>query len=217
MQTYLSFTALMEIEQRKRAHLINSVGGFKSVCLIGTTDTSGSTNLAIFSSIVHIGANPPLICFIIRPDSVDRHTLSNILATGSYTINHINESIYKQAHQTSARYPKDISEFDATGLATEYKNNFEAPFVKDSTVQLGVKFRQRIDLAINNTIMIIGEITDIYFPADCLCEDGYLDIEKANTVTCTGLDSYHTTQRLQRLSYAKPDAAAIPVTIKYVG
>lgn len=217
MQTHLSFTALMEMEQRKRAHLINSVGGFKSVCLIGTTDTSGNTNLAIFSSIVHIGANPPLICFIIRPDSVDRHTLSNILATGSYTINHINESIYKQAHQTSARYPKDISEFDATGLSTEFKNNFEAPFVKDSIVQLGVKFRQRINLTINNTIMIIGEITDIYFPGDCLCEDGYLDIEKANTVTCTGLDSYHSTQRLERLSYAKADAASIPVTIKYVG
>jgi flavin reductase (DIM6/NTAB) family NADH-FMN oxidoreductase RutF len=217
MQTHLSFTALMEMEQRKRAHLVNSVGGFKSVCLIGTTDTSANTNLAIFSSIVHIGANPPLICFIIRPDSVDRHTISNILATGSYTINHINESIYKQAHQTSARYPKEISEFDATGLAIEYKNNFEAPFVKDSTVQLGIKFRQRIDLTINNTIMVIGEITDLYFPDGCLSEDGYLDIEKANTVTCTGLDSYHITQRLERLSYAKPDAAITSVTIKYIG
>ncbi len=217
MQTYLSSAALLEMEQRKRAHLINSVGGFKSVCLFATADQSGNTNLAIFSSIVHIGANPPLICFIIRPDSVDRHTLSNITATGSYTINHINENIYKKAHQTSARYPKEISEFDATGLSVEYKNNFEAPFVKDSAIQLAVKFRQRIDLTINNTIMVIGEISDIYFPADCLCEDGYLDIEKANTVTCTGLDSYHTTVRLERLSYAKPDLPTTPVTLKYNG
>jgi flavin reductase (DIM6/NTAB) family NADH-FMN oxidoreductase RutF len=204
MQTQITYPELMAMEQRKRAHLINSVGGFKSVCLIGTVDNSGNTNLAIFSSIVHIGANPPLICFIMRPDSVERHTLSNIEATAVYTINHINENIYRQAHQTSARYPKDISEFDAAGLTKEYKNNFKAPFVKESMIQLAVEFKERIDLTINNTIMIIGAITQLYFPGDCLSEDGYLDIEKAGTISCSGLDSYHSTNRLQRLAYAKP-------------
>jgi flavin reductase (DIM6/NTAB) family NADH-FMN oxidoreductase RutF len=200
----ITYADLMGMEQRKRAHLINSVGGFKSVCLIGTADNAGNTNLAIFSSIVHVGANPPLICFIMRPDSVERHTLSNILETGSYTINHVNQFIYKQAHQTSARYPKNISEFDATGLTSEYKNDCPAPFVKESIVQMEVEFKERIDLTINNTIMIIGEIRQLWFPADCLNEDGYLDIEKAGTISCSGLDSYHTTQRLQRLNYAKP-------------
>lgn len=200
----ITYAELMAMEQRKRAHLINSVGGFKSVCLIGTASSLGNTNLAIFSSVVHIGANPPLICFIMRPDSVERHTLSNILETGSYTINHVNQFIYKQAHQTSARYPKNISEFDAAGLTREYKNDCKAPFVKESIVQMEVDFKERIDLTINNTIMIIGEIRQLWFPADCLSEDGYLDIEKAGTISCSGLDSYHTTQRLLRLNYAKP-------------
>lgn len=194
---------LMQMEQRKRAHLINSVGGFKSVCLIGTKDLEGQTNLAIFNSIVHIGANPPLISFIMRPDSVERHTLSNILATGFYTINHLNNAIYKQAHQTSARYPKEISEFDATGLSTEFKNNCIVPFVKESNVQLEVEFKERINLSINNTIMIIGQIKNIYFPDDCIQEDGFLDIEKAGSITCSGLDSYHSTNRIERLTYAK--------------
>jgi flavin reductase (DIM6/NTAB) family NADH-FMN oxidoreductase RutF len=191
------------MEQRQRAHLINSLGGFKSVCLIGTTDNQRRTNLAIFSSIFHIGANPPLIAFIVRPDSVDRHTLSNILETGVYTINHLNESIYEQAHQTSARYPKEISEFDATGLTPEFKNAFQAPYILESKVQMGVRFRERIDLTINGTVMIIGEITDLYFPPECLAPDGFLDLEKAGTLTCSGLDSYHSTRFLARLPYAK--------------
>ena len=195
---------LMQMEQRKRAHLINSVGGFKSVCLIGTIDTNGRTNLAIFSSIVHIGANPPLISFIMRPDSVERHTLSNILETGVYTINHLNETIYQQGHQTSARYPKEVSEFDATGLTAEFKSDCKAPFVKESNIQLEIAFRERIDLSINNTIMIIGEIKNMYFPENCFQADGYLDIEKAGTITCSGLDSYHFSKRLDRLPYAKP-------------
>jgi len=203
MKTHITETDLMQMEQRKRAHLINSVGGFKSVCLIGTVDLKGQTNLAIFSSIVHIGSNPPLISFIMRPDSVERHTLSNILDTGSYTINHLNASIYKQAHQTSARYPKEASEFDATGLSTEYKFNCKVPFVEESNIQLEMEFKQRIDLAINNTIMIIGEIKNIFIPDDCMQEDGFLDIEKAGTITCSGLDSYHLSKSLARLPYAK--------------
>ena len=101
-QRYFSFVDLMGLEQRYRAAFVNSLSGFKSVALIGTKDANGQTNLAIFNSFVHIGANPPYIGFISRPDSVDRHTLSNIMETGYYTINHINESIFRQAHQTSA-------------------------------------------------------------------------------------------------------------------
>jgi flavin reductase (DIM6/NTAB) family NADH-FMN oxidoreductase RutF len=213
---HLSHTQIMEMESRQRAQLINSLGGFKSVCLIGTMDLIWRSNLAIFNSVFHIGANPPLIAFIVRPDTADRHTLSNILETGFYTINHLNENIYRQAHQTSARYDKDISEFDATGLTHDFKNAFQAPFVKESHVQLGVEFRQRIDITLNNTILIIGEIAHIYFPSECQCTDGFLDIEKAQTITCSGLDSYHTTQRLDRLSYAKPDKTITSVELEYI-
>lgn len=216
MQTFIDTAALLQMEQRKRAMLINSIGGYKFVSLIGTVDENKITNLAIFSSLFHLGANPALIGFIVRPDSVDRHTLSNILATNVYTINHINESIYKQAHQTSARYEKEISEFDATGLTAEFKNNFVAPYLRESNIQLGVIFRERIDLTINGTILIIGEIVQLYCPQDCICEDGFIDIEKANSITCSGLDSYHTTTKLSRLSYAKPNEETTQIISAYV-
>jgi flavin reductase (DIM6/NTAB) family NADH-FMN oxidoreductase RutF len=214
--THLTDLELMAWETRKRANLINSIGGFKSVCLIGTNDKTGHTNLAIFNSIVHIGASPPLIGFIIRPDSVDRHTLSNILDTGYYTINHINERIFKQAHQTSARYPKELSEFTATNLITDYKSGFKAPYVLESGIKMGILFKEKIDISLNNTILIIGEIKQVYFPENCLCDDGFLDIEKAQTITCSGLDSYHKTQRISRLTYAKPDKEPMSIPFKYI-
>ncbi len=198
-------TQIEQLEKQKRVHLINSLGGFKSVALVGTSDENRNTNLSIFNSFFHIGANPPLIGLIFRPSPPERDTMRNILDTGFYTINHINESIYKQAHQTSARYDKGISEFDATNLKSEYKNDFFAPFVAESNIQLGIEFKEKIDIAINNTIMVIGEIVQIYIPENCLCEDGFIDLEKANTITCSGLDSYHKTIQLDRLSYAKPD------------
>lgn len=205
MKTHISLDEIMAMEKQKRVHFINSLGGFKSVSLIGTVDNLGNENLAIFSSIFHLGAYPPLIALIFRPNPPERNTLKNILETGFYTINHINEKIYKQAHQTSARYDTEISEFVATSLNSEYKNNFFAPFVAESNVQLGIAFKEKIDISINNTIMIIGEIIQVYVPSDCMLEDGFIDLEKADTITCSGLDSYHKTMQLDRLSYAKPD------------
>ncbi len=193
------------MEKQSRINFINSLGGFKSICLIGTQDKSGITNLAIFSSIVHIGSNPPLFGFISRPAAFERNTLENVLETGLYTFNHINETIFKQAHQTSARYDKSVSEFDATGLTAEFKNNFAAPFVRESHVQLGLSFKEKIDIPSNGTVLVIGEVMEVFYPENCLLADGFLDIEKTQTITCAGLDSYHKTSKLDRLSYAKPN------------
>jgi flavin reductase (DIM6/NTAB) family NADH-FMN oxidoreductase RutF len=139
-----------KLEKQNRVHLINSIGGFKSVVLVGTKDADGLENLAVFSSLVHIGANPPLVALIFRPSPPERDTLRNLLATGFYTINHVNESIYKQAHQTSARFDKNVSEFEEVGLTPEYKNNFFAPFVAESNVQLGITFKDKVDIQIND-------------------------------------------------------------------
>lgn len=212
MQKHISLSEIMNMDKQKRVHFINSLGGFKSVSLLGTLNNNEQTNLAIFSSIFHIGANPPLIAVIFRPSPPERDTLVNILETGFYTINHINENIYKQAHQTSARYDSDISEFDVTHLTPEYKNHFKAPFVKESNIQLGVEFKEKIKITVNNSIMIVGEIKEVYFPENCLCDDGFLDLEKANTITCSGLDSYHKTKKIDRLSYAKPNKAITSIT-----
>lgn len=205
MQKQILFDEIMAMEKQQRVHLINSLGGFKSVALVGTTDNQGNENLAIFSSFFHIGANPPLIGMIFRPSPPERDTMANIMETGFYTINHINESIYRQAHQTAAKYARGISEFDVTGLTPVYKNNFFAPFVSESNVQMGITLKQKLDIAINNTIMIIGSVTQIFVPENCLQQDGFIDLEKANSLTCSGLDSYHKTIQLDRLSYAKPD------------
>jgi flavin reductase (DIM6/NTAB) family NADH-FMN oxidoreductase RutF len=215
MQKYISSEDILAMEKQNRVHFINSIGGFKSVTLVGTADSNGKTNLAVFSSLIHIGAHPPLMALIFRPSPPERNTLSNLLETGFYTINHINENIYKKAHQTSARYEKEISEFAATGLTPIYKNDFQAPFVKESVVQIGMAFREKIDININNTIMVIGEIVQVNFPENCLSKDGFLDIEKANTITCSGLDSYHVTQKLDRLSYAKPDREITSIISDY--
>ncbi|SHE78139.1 flavin reductase family protein [Chryseobacterium takakiae] len=204
MITHFDHHYITDLEDRKRAALVNSLSGFKSLNLIGTVNQEGQTNLAIFNSVVHIGANPPLLGFISRPDSVEKHTLENIRKTSCYTINHITQDIFEQAHQTSARYQREQSEFYATGLTADYKNNFSAPFVHESNIQMGMKLKEIIRVKTNNTLLVIGEIQDLYFPAEIWDESGILDIEKAGSIAGSSLDGYHTTQLIKRMKYAKP-------------
>lgn len=207
---------LAALDQRFRAALVNSLSGFKSLNLVGTRSATGATNLAIFNSVFHLGAHPALAGLVVRPDSVERHTLDNILATRFYTINQVHHGIYRQAHQTAARYARDVSEFDACGLTPEYRAGIAAPFVKESYVRLGVEFKQRIDIGLNGTVLVLGQILQIHFPEQCQCADGYLDLEKAGTLAGSGLDSYHRTQRIERLSYAKPGVPLQEVLPEYL-
>ncbi|WP_160063936.1 flavin reductase family protein [Psychromonas sp. L1A2] len=190
---------------RQRAHFINSLSGFKSANLIGTQDVNGQTNLAIFSSVVHLGASPALVGFIMRPDNNDRHTLDNISISKQYTINQVSTAFYEKAHQTSARYPREKSEFEEVGLSTFHLDSVNAPFVKESRLKYAVTLKEILPIPLNNTLFIIGEITDVICDEETIKDDGYIDIQSLQTVSISGLDSYHISERLSRLSYAKPN------------
>ncbi|NJL14271.1 MAG: flavin oxidoreductase [Microscillaceae bacterium] len=186
-----------------RRNFINCLSGFKSLNLVGTADAEGQTNLAPFSQVFHVGASPALLGLLVRPDSVPRHTLANIEATGFYTLNHVRADFVKEAHQTSARYA--ISEFEACGLTAEFRNGFPAPFVGEAWVQMGLRFAERHHLAINGTILVIGYIERVQIPADCINPDGFIDLEKAGSLTSAGLDAYYEAKKVGRYAYAKPD------------
>lgn len=193
------------MDKRYRANFINSVTGYKSANLIGTIDNDGTTNLAVFSSVTHLGSHPPLIGFVTRPTIVPRHTYINIKETGMFTINHIHADIIKEAHQTSARYDASISEFDVTGLTPKFIQDYKAPFVKEAYIKIACRYVNEYTIQENNTVLVVGAIESIFLPEGIHTEDGWIDLGKANGVTINGLDSYAKPQLLDRLQYAKPN------------
>ncbi|WP_339922953.1 flavin reductase [uncultured Cyclobacterium sp.] len=184
-------------------NFVNCLSGYKSLNLIGSINEENSaTNLAPFSQVFHVGANPATVGILFRPHSVERHTLENILQNGHFTLNQVTESFYKEAHLCSARWDK--SEFEATGLEEEYLNNFKAPFVKDSPLKIACLLKDKITLAVNETVLIIGSIEEVWVRPQAVEEDGFISLDKLGTITVSGLDSYHTVNKLGRLPYAKP-------------
>jgi flavin reductase (DIM6/NTAB) family NADH-FMN oxidoreductase RutF len=152
---------------------------------------------------VHIGADPALIGFVNRPTEAAPHTLANIQATEFYTVNHVHQDIYAKAHQTSAKYPEHISEFEAVGLTPLFRPGISAPFVEESKVHYVLKLEEVIPIKLNGTFLVVGSLQQAFIPEEIMDEDGYLSIEKANSLCSSGINGYYETKLLEKLPYAK--------------
>ncbi len=193
-----------KMEKVFRINLINSCTGYKSGNLIGTKSKSGIENLAVFSSITHLGSNPAVLGYVLRPTTIPRNTYKNIKETKVFTVNHITESIIEDAHHTSAKYHEKISEFDKTKLIPEYKDQFTAPYVKGSPVQIGCKYLNEYFIQENGTILVVASIESLYFKDELITEDGLLRLDKENVVTISGCDTYALPKFIERFEFQRP-------------
>ena len=193
------------LDRISRLKIINSITGIKPANLIGTISNTGVSNLAIFSSVLHLGSNPSLLGFIARPRTKQvGHTLENIQQSTVYTINHILPQFIKKAHYTSAKFPRDTSEFEYCGLNEEYIQDIVAPFVRESNIKIGMRFRQSIPIPLNGTTLVIGEVIYLQIPNSVL-DKGDINLEKANSVGISGLNSYYSFQKIAEFPYVRID------------
>lgn len=198
-------SAIAQMNKVQRLNLINSCTGYKSANLIATKSIKGQENVAVFSSITHLGSNPAMLGFIVRPTTVPRDTYKNIKETGFFTVNHISAGIIADAHHTSASYEENTSEFDKTNLEPEYKTDIEFPFVKNAPVQLLCKYLNEYHILENDTIHIIATIENVFYDENLEHKDGWLQLDKANIIAINGLDSYCLPKLLDRFEYARPN------------
>lgn len=194
---------IAQLDHVARLKIVNSVTGIKPANLIGTINNKGLTNLAVFSSVVHLGSNPALLGFVLRPTGeVPRHTYNNIKENDSYTINHIHPEFTKKAHYTSAKFDESTSEFKRCGLTEEFMPDFKAPFVKESTFKIGLHFKEALTIKHNGTILVIGEIEHLILP-DTAITDGDIDLEVTNGVGISGLNSYYSLKKIDSYPYVR--------------
>ena len=201
---HLSKVDIEQLHRVRRLNIINGVTGIKPANLIGTVSRKHGPNVAIFSSIVHLGSDPALIGFIIRPTGdVPRNTYENILASKHYTINHVHESFIEKAHYTSAKFAQGVSEFEECGLTEEYLHRFPAPFVKESRLKMGLEFVEEIPIKTNGTSLIVGQIVDLILPDECVDDKGYIRLDKTFDVGIGGLNNYYSLRRIASFPYAR--------------
>ena len=203
--TFFNEEDILQMPKVKRLNIINSITGVKPANLISTIDERNRHNLAIFSSVVHLGSNPALIGFILRPQQkIRRHTYENILENGYYTINHLPNHKTLEGHYTSAKFDKETSEYDVCHFTPEFQHDFPVPYVKESFLKMGLKHVESIPIKYNGTVMIVGKILQVYVAKSSLSEEGYINLEEAKSVGISGLNTYYDLKKIASYPYARP-------------
>lgn len=197
--------SIQNLSKIPRLNLINSCTGYKSANLIVTKTIEGISNVAIFSSITHLGSDPALLGFILRPTTVPRNTYKNIKDLEYFTVNHITESMIVDAHHSSASYDESISEFNQTNLEEEFYEGIETPFVKGSPVQILCKYLNEYEIKENGTIHIIASIEELFVKENLIQKENWLRLDLENVVSINGLDAYCVPTVVDRFEYARPN------------
>ena len=196
--------SITDLDRIKRSNLINSITGISSANLVGTISNDMKENLSIISSVVHIGSNPPLLGFILRPSKKTRRdTYENIFETNQFTINHIHSKMITRSHYTSTKFQKHESEFDKCKLTPEYLNRFKAPYVKESYIKIGLDLEDIHLIKSNGCRLIIGKIKHIFMPHNAIQKDGNIQLELLDSVGVNGLYTYYSLNKIAEYSYAR--------------
>ena len=192
---------------RDFAAWFSQLEGMRSPVAVGTRGIEGVANLAVFNSMTHIGSRPPYLALVFRPLTVERHTYDNLKSTGVYTVNHLPAGHLDALHHTSAKYPRDTSEFGACGLTAE-DSAAGAPYVAEATVAMQLRFEEEYFVRANDSVVVIGRVEELRLPEEARFKDGALDWGAMEGLVVSGLYNYYQVSHHRTKTYAQPEAKA---------
>ena len=189
-----------------KTNFFNTLSGVRSLFLLGSKSKEGIANLAVFNSIVHVGANPPLLGLVFRPevDEVRRHSLENIKNTEFFTLNLLNSNILDKGHQTSAKYGSDINEFEAVGLTVIYTEYFEAPYVGEAHLKIGLKPLECHSIITNQTTFLVAQVCEVFIDPTFIKPCGSINHDDLKTIVISGLEDYYNLSFVKKKEFARP-------------
>lgn len=158
------------MSSRERYGLLIGLVVPRPIGWIGTRAEDGRRNLAPYSFFNVVAGTPPTVLFSpARRGGTAKDSLRNVLATGEFTVNVVDESLAAAMNQTSGEYGPEVDEFELAGLDSGSGEVVDAPLVMASPANLECTLLQTIDLGVppTNTV-VFGRIERIHVRTDLL-------------------------------------------------
>ncbi len=137
---------------------------------IGTQDADGRRNLAPYSFFNVVAGTPPTVLFSPgRRGDRPKDTLANVLATGVFTVNVVDEDLAEAMNLTSGEYGPEVDEFELAALETVQGDVVAAPMVAASPVRLECELTRTVELddPPTNTV-VFGRVLRMHVRSDLL-------------------------------------------------
>lgn len=155
---------------------------------IGWISSTGpfGDNLAPYSFFNAAAYTPPQVTFA---STGIKDSLRNVLDTGVFAVNIVEEAMLDAMNATSAALPREVDEFARAGVQREACVTIDCPRVAGAPAVLECRLVQEILLLGRDNVLVIGEVTGIHLRDDCLV-DGRFDVTRFHPVARMGYRDY---------------------------
>jgi flavin reductase (DIM6/NTAB) family NADH-FMN oxidoreductase RutF len=161
-------TAALALQERYK--LLTALVFPRPIALISTRNENGVANCAPYSYFNAMCEDPMLVIvsFNLRSDGVRKHSLANILRTGEFVVNLVDEAIANGMHISSSEYAEDESEFVPAGFTPAPCRRVQHPRIAQAPASFECRLFQRIEVGPVRDI-VLGEVVHIH------ARDGMID------------------------------------------
>jgi flavin reductase (DIM6/NTAB) family NADH-FMN oxidoreductase RutF len=142
----------------------------RPIGFVSTRSENGVANCAPFSWFNALCEDPPLLVlsFNARTDNKMKHTLANILRTGEYVVNLVDETIANGMHIASTEFPETVSEFAEAGFTEAPGTVVNHPRIAEAPASFECRVFKRVEVGPARDI-ILGEVLHLH------ARDGLID------------------------------------------
>ena len=135
----------------------------RPIAFVSTYNANGVANCAPFSFFNVVSHEPPLviISFGTRDKGGIKDTLRNVLRTGEFVVNLVDEATANGMHIASGDYNEEESEFDKAGFTPVPALRVKQPRIKESPAAFECKLREKTELG-PGRVFVFGEIVMLH-------------------------------------------------------
>ena len=188
-----------QLERSVYYRVLNSVVVPRPIAWVCSRSADGVDNLAPHSFYTVACVAPPIVQFtsVGRKDS-----LTNVEATGEFTVNLTPEALFEQVNATGTDFPPDHSEAEQTGVRLEPAERVAAMRVAESPVSIECTLHSTLELG--DSTLVLGRVVLISVWADAV-RDGRPRIEHLRPLARLGGNEWSTigeVKEIRRIPFA---------------
>lgn len=166
----------LALEPKTRYKMLAALVIPRPIAFISTRGENGVANCAPFSFFNVMSQDPPLLVINIgtREDGGVKDTARNILRSGEFVVNLVDEATANGMHIASGEFAEHESEFDKAGFTPVQSSVVKHPRIAESPAAFECRLWKRIELPHAREILF-GEILHLH-ARDGLIDPGTLRI-----------------------------------------
>jgi flavin reductase (DIM6/NTAB) family NADH-FMN oxidoreductase RutF len=149
---------LSRLDVHSRYKLLVALVVPRPIAFVSTRGRDGVDNAAPFSFFNLVGDDPPVVVVSIdrRGDGTVKDSARNILDTGEFVVNMVDEALLGPMHHASESFDRGESEFDACGLTRAASRVVAPPRIAESPVSIECRLHTRVPFPKRDLIVAEG-------------------------------------------------------------